>query len=571
MSPLSDQPDLAPQDAPGWKEHLPAAAAVLAGLAVALWLISMSDGFYHDDDITHYDFARGGWTNPHQLWYRWARPGYNLPTAVVAHYWGILGCRIFSALQTAGVALLAYLIARRIGAPRLAAAAAPILVWVQPLAMKLACTTLTETTAALYLSLAIWLYLRGNRVWACIAMSPAFITREELLALAPILVVAIVLDALREANWSVRRTLATGWAWACAGVLLWAPLMWIIAAVKVGLDGAASPLAILSHKYTVEYGNGSWGHYLPEWLHACGVGVVALAIAGAIRMGRRAWLVPALAFGLVALHTVIYRFGLFASGGYGRFLIPASGLLAALAAAGLAAAAGKKATPLAAEIVFLALAGALFILERHARLYGPPILSSPSARILAIALVALGCVAVIGKPEQLRKTMGALAAAAAGIAIAVQAVAVIRPLTIAASPLHSAVAECVDIVKETKYANSKALTTHVLAPHLRDRTHKVANPTDGINKWLAAEPGTLFIWDSKYGGMSEYFYGPLYEALWDHGLRIARSADLHHAQAFVRLPDRRALPKRPKAPATGPAATQPGAEVDLRGLRRLIP
>ena len=66
--------------------------------------------------------------------------------APVAHWFGLLGCRIFSSLMTAGTAYLSYLIARRIlaGVPRGAylAAIAPALVWLQPLTMTLAATTL---------------------------------------------------------------------------------------------------------------------------------------------------------------------------------------------------------------------------------------------------------------------------------------------------------------------------------------------------------------------------------------------------------------------------------------------
>ena len=181
-----------------------ALSLTLGGLAVALLLGAASDGFYHDDDITHFLFARDAWTQPRSMWHWWSRPGYNIPTMLVAHFFGVLCCRFFSALQTAAVAFLAYLIARRLaryaGVPAYVAALAPALVWVQPLAMTLASTTLTETTAAVYVTLAVWLYLRGNRIWACAALSPAFVTRYETMALAPIVAGAVVYDCLRAAE-----------------------------------------------------------------------------------------------------------------------------------------------------------------------------------------------------------------------------------------------------------------------------------------------------------------------------------------------------------------------------------
>jgi hypothetical protein len=64
--------------------HLVALMVALAGFGYALLLICQSDGFYHDDDITHYYFAAQGWSDGQALWHQWARPGYNVPAAVVA-------------------------------------------------------------------------------------------------------------------------------------------------------------------------------------------------------------------------------------------------------------------------------------------------------------------------------------------------------------------------------------------------------------------------------------------------------------------------------------------------------
>ena len=122
----------------GWERYL-AAVLTLAGLAAAIVLGLLSEGVYHDDDITHYHFALDGWTDARAMLHWWGRPGYNLPTAVAAHFFGVTGCRIFSALQTAAVAWLAYCIARQIagrgGDSGRWAALAPLLVWAQPLVL----------------------------------------------------------------------------------------------------------------------------------------------------------------------------------------------------------------------------------------------------------------------------------------------------------------------------------------------------------------------------------------------------------------------------------------------------
>ena len=208
--------------APGaGRRRVLALGLTLGGLAGALWLGAASDGFFQDDDITHYRFARGAWDDPVSRWHRWARPGYNLPTMVVAHFFGMSGCRAFSALLTAATALLAYGIARRLNLPL--AFLAPALVWAQPETMKLATTTLTETPAALYLALGVWLYLRGRRVLACAAFSPMFVTRYETMALAPVLLAALALDSRRRGGPGWGWMLKGAWAPAYLAALLWAP------------------------------------------------------------------------------------------------------------------------------------------------------------------------------------------------------------------------------------------------------------------------------------------------------------------------------------------------------------
>jgi len=527
----------APVASSQWRWHLTALALAAGGLAVAGVLISLSDGFYHDDDLTHYNFARAGWHSAGSLLYRWARPGYNVPAAVVAHWGGLLGCRIFSALQTAAVGFLAYLIARRIGVPPAAAAMAPALVWLQPLTMTLACTTLTETPAALYLSLGVWLYLRGNRVWGCAAVSATFITREETLALAPVIVAAVALDALRQADWHLGRAMRTGWAWACAAALLWAPLAYATAAVAVGLEGDASPLNILTNRYTAEYGTGDWLHYLPRWILAFGAGVIALAVAGTIHLRKRAWMVWALALGLVVAHTVIYRYGLFASGGYGRFLIPVSGLTAALAAGGLAATAGRKNTYLPAESVFLVLAAAVIIVQRYAPV---PVLPT-GAQILGVLLAGAAGVTALASGQRLRRVLRLAAAGTAAVFIVTQAGAFVRPLTIAASPHHTVVADCIRRLDRTRHAGRCVLTTHLLVPYLRDNAELVEDPGDGMRRWLAARPGTLFLWSNKYGGWptDEHPVSPLYTALEERGRLVTWSDNFRGdwAGVFVRVAD----------------------------------
>jgi len=501
-----------------------AVALTLAGLAAAAVLAWLSEGFYHDDDVSHFQLALEGWTSAKALLHWWARPGYNVPTMFVARaFWwagggdarfAMLGCRLFSAVQTAAVAYLSYRIARRLMGATFTAAIVPALVWIQPLAMLLAITTLTETPAALYLTLGVWLYLRGNRVWACVAISPAFVTRVELLALTPILAAAVIADVLRASGGRFLRAARTPWPWACAAALLWAPVAYVLAAAAAGLRAADSPLAMLTQEYGTHYGSGSWLHFLQYWPQAAGLGVLVLALAGAVRLGRRGWLIWSLVYGLVALHTVLFRFGLFETGGYARFLMPVSGLVGVLAAAGLTSVwRGRRRAPLLA--VYLAapawvLLGA-WALDRAMKI-NPAMLRDPAVAVAQIvlplvvivvltaaaAILPVVIAAVVRLPGRRPARLGRWGAAAMLVLNVVHVAVQVRPLRLDRSSEHYVVCRALDHVAGSPYAGRGGLTQHTLILYLRQNTEPLHGNEAAIRTWRRARPGTVFFWDSKY-------------------------------------------------------------------------
>jgi len=476
-----------------------ALALSLGGLAAAMLLIRFSDGYYQDDDIGHFLFSRAGWGDAKSLWHVWARPGYALPATVVAHFFGMLGCRIFSALQTAMTAWLAYRIARRIS-PRAVwpVAMAPALVWVQPLAMTLACTTLTETTAALYLTLGVWLYLRGNRVRACAVCSLLFVTRYETLGLGLVLGAAVAIDALKQARWKLTRAARLRWPWMCAISLLWAPAAYAAVAIAIELPAKASPLLMFweSYSYKDQYGRGRWMHFVYNWLMAGGVAAAGLAAAGALLAWRRAWLPAALTAGLVVLHTVIYHYGLAASGGYARFLVPVCGLVAALAAVALARSWQSRRRREVA-LVLASLSGAAALAGWGAWNF----LLGLQAWVVTVS-AAIAAAAALVCSDRLGRLLGRLAVPAALALAAWQAGQVIRPLRLdlTSDDHRFVVVEAVRAVEQTEHAGNDALTCHVFASLIRDGTTVVYSRADAIRQWQAAGAGTLFFWENKYGG-----------------------------------------------------------------------
>lgn len=312
----------------------------VAGGALLLGMALQSTGFYHDDDACHFDFALQGWNSPEYLWSQWGRPGYTLPATLVGHFFGLRGARVLSVLETAGMAYLAYLIARFClaslsGAEKIAALA-PIFVYLQPLTSLLGMTTLTETPAGLYLTLGLYLLLRGNLVWGCAAASLCFITRYELLALAPLLAAAVAYQTWRGQGGDLGKALRQWRSYAAVAALGLGPMIYIVAALAQHLPASSSPLSIFGQHYTNEYGSGDKLTFVYNWWTAAGCGVVALAIAGIFSLPRQTLLPAAVSVGVVALHTLIFMRGSFASGGYPRFLIPISATTAVLAVCGIA-------------------------------------------------------------------------------------------------------------------------------------------------------------------------------------------------------------------------------------------
>ncbi|MBP7864337.1 MAG: phospholipid carrier-dependent glycosyltransferase [Acidobacteria bacterium] len=504
--------------APGLRPATLAAAATLGGLAVSLALAYASDGAYHDDDICHYLFARDAWTDPNALLHWWARPGYNFPAALAARFFGLAGCRILSGLMTAAVAWLAWLIARRLVDDRRAAALAPALVWLQPLALTLSFTTLTETPAALYLTAGTWLFLRGNRVAGCGVLSLLFVTRLETLALAPLpLLLFALVDAAEPAGRAgrrpgkgpatefppgaafprpgalVRSLLGAPRNWACGAVLMWAPVAWCLASAALRLDPGSSVLHLFSRPYSSEYGSGPAWHFLGVWPEAASYGLAALAVTGAFAAGRRGLLASIPAGAFLALQSLLFALGIFASGGYARFMVTLAGLVGALASAGLAA--GLGAAPGRARAILGPAALAALVVATA--LVRP--LAHPAALVALAALsLAYGLWAAWAALPFRRRLTRAFTVACAGLAL-FQSALMVRPLNLGDSPLSSLIRDGSRVAVTPRLSGRALLTQHVAAVYIRRNgtVYAYSNP-DARARWEAAPPGTLFLWDNKY-------------------------------------------------------------------------
>ncbi len=348
-------------DAPR-RETRRATILLLIGLAASVICIVLSgEGFAHFDEPAHYLFARWAWRWPSYLLHDWGRPGFTVLHFLPASH-GWTACRLLSAVLTAAAAWCGFRIAQQLGL-RHAWAVVP-LSFTQPLFFQLSLTTLTETPLALYLSLAALLALRGRWRLSAAVVSLTFVTRHEAAVFLPIW----LLCARR-----FRVRLLKLWP------IVWAPL----AVDRLSRLSGSHPIAdrLVDLVPSTQFGTGSWLTFFARALHAWGPGVTILALLGVPTLAFAQWALQDGASGsdaasgrpvpiqeqaradkppvapasasrrsdglragglLVALciavyftaHTVIRAFGLFASGGYARFLIGISPLVAVAALAG---------------------------------------------------------------------------------------------------------------------------------------------------------------------------------------------------------------------------------------------
>ena len=502
---------------------------ILLGLA--------SNGVHHDDDLTHYLMARWARWFPGYLLHVWGRPGATIPMAAVAWIgdadfaWHV--CRILSACVTAATAWMAAVLAARKGIGP--AWVVVLLFYVQPFALMLAATTLTENYLAFYLIAAALLLDKGRPIAASIGFSLSLLSRHEMLLLLLVWCSRVMLNSavniangeLKAESQSVIRTRSRFSLFAirhstfatCAAAL-WAPI------VHNCLHFAAFakwPAAMfLTPKGSTEYVAEGVLSYLPDALQAIPPAVFALAIiGGGVMIKRRNWLIPSIAGTFFATHCAVTALGVFASGGYPRFMAGIAPFVAIVAVAGIEQVRAnwnnpQRTAPLWLSLVGVLLAGwlAVEIECRAGRLY------LPGRFMLAIrlevgVLIAICAAQAAGWPRSIARARGAALALIAAVSL-IQTAYWMQPLRL--KPAQRQVLAAATWLRENRLADRPIFATNAWFPHFMGF---IENPKVLKGKrLLAAMPiGTLVLWDSIYSG-SDY-----------HGVKLADlENDLTHYQ-----------------------------------------
>ncbi len=461
------------------------------GISAAFGLIS-PEGVVHFDDLTHYLYAKWAWQWPAYLLDDWGRPGftslYFLPAGI-----GWWACRILSALLSAGSAWLAFRIAQRMGLRQ--AWGVVVFCFAQPLFFQLSQTTLTETVLAFYLTAAVYLAQRGRWSWSAALVSIGIVTRHEAIVFLPV------------------------WAWFAwrGGVKPWR--LWPIVWAPVVVNGAAwladlrpAILRLFEPRPSGQYGHGGWLTFFSRSLEAWGPGIAVLAITGIRSTWRKTTgggLVVTCILAYFCAQTIVRALGLFDSGGYARFLVAISPLVAIAALAGWhrlwAADISQRRSAVivaGAAMVVLWLAMERQLLLHAARLdeaaHLPQLYAATLAVRVATAVVVLLVVISVAYTTADRVDRRAtvwLVPTALAILILLACYGLCHPVR--RPPEAEVVAELRSWLEDNGYADREVISAHVWLDYALDSELPCGRPT--VRERLRrAEPGALFAWDRQF-------------------------------------------------------------------------
>lgn len=302
------------------------ALVVILGTSALLLRIVTSPGVALDDEITHALISLNAWTYPEALLHSWGRVGNTIAYMLPALLGGFDGRRVGAVIMTVAAVLIAVDIARRLGVRRLwsVALAGLFQSWI----LLVGYQGLTQMPFALALIAGVWCALTERRAAAALCFGLLAVIRHEGIALTGAAALFIALDCLRRRD---GRGLIAGLALSALPLAAYNVAYYAV----VGVWPSGNLLNLVP---TTEYGAGGWLHFVPPLAAGVGLPVGLLALIGLIpaaRLPRRALLIVLLPYVFYfVLHTVIYRFGLYASGGYGVFLLPMAPAVAILAGLG---------------------------------------------------------------------------------------------------------------------------------------------------------------------------------------------------------------------------------------------
>lgn len=249
--------------------------AALAFATALLILAALSNGTCDEgDSIMHYIIARHAFEHPINFFDHWGKPVFTLLAAPFA-YWGFMGMKLFNVLVSSFTVFFTVRIAQMLRFVRSYLVA--VLLCFAPMYITNALSGLTEPLLALTLSIALYLCLRQQLLWATLLISFTPFMRSEGLIISGVFAAYLVHH----------------WRWKYLPLLLFGHLVYSIAGYPYYHDWLWVFHKIPYSTLEPVYGSGSLLHFikkLPEVVGRPANIFIALGVCyGIWRLAKDIW------------------------------------------------------------------------------------------------------------------------------------------------------------------------------------------------------------------------------------------------------------------------------------------
>lgn len=404
----------------------------LTGTAWMIYLLFASEGTPMHDEIGHYLISRDAFSYPAHLFDLWGRP-FNTLLYLIPAQFGLTAVRFLSLLLAVFTAYCTLESARLLSIPRYYLA--PFFLFFQPWFCDLSYLCLTQIPFSFIMILSVFLYLKNRSASAALIVGLLPLIRHEGLALTIL--------------WAGFLMYRREWRYA---LLPFMPLILFNIAYYLFMHSWPF-LMYFDSTPTNYYGKGTWYHFLIRLPHprAAGIPILLLALwsLGTIIKSSKMTLIFTWYFIYFLMHTVIFKFGLFASGGYKLFLLPLAPALSLMALIGMDSILAYSDKNTLLKNTFSALT-----LNRN-------------KAVLLLCSICLLWTFIFVKPFPMDNS-----------AVAIK--------------------KAVQWIKSNNLVNKNLVSTHVYFYHLMPREVPVKTLWEEFAPPDSMETGTMVIWDSKY-------------------------------------------------------------------------
>lgn len=299
-----------------YKLHRNVIIFILISLIILVTIALYYKELYQEDSYTHYLMAKYARTHNWLFLDIWGRP---IPTTILsfAAPLGLFPTKILTIMISLLCAIITYYLARAKNL-RYSEYIVPFLIF-QPYYLLISVNPLTEIIFATLLTISLLYLINKNYVISTIICSVLPLARPE----GFFFLILWMFILINKKKWKSIPFLGLGClTWNCLGFLQTGEIIWLYNNFPwLGQKGV--------------YGSGSFFHFLFLVPEITGI-LLLFFIIGLIHLiAEKRLLFPIVFFYFLLLHTILWTFGLFKSGGYARYFVSIAPIIAIITIYGL--------------------------------------------------------------------------------------------------------------------------------------------------------------------------------------------------------------------------------------------